>query len=153
MTSLLQALIRQCWSPYAMGANQGEQVGEQFGLRSNEAWALLPTTQSPPIPWTPLPPFLFSRIGCVYNTTRSREQTQNVEGMWISPLIFFSASLLMQGSLSNTVPVSTVVRSCTACIWLSVKLHRLFPFPTATVKSRLLFVAKPLLKKSNATWC
>lgn len=67
-------------------------------------------------------PRLLSQIGRVYNTTRSREQTQNVEGMGtslLSPL--FSAPLLMQGCLSNTVSISAVVRRCMAYIWPSVK--------------------------------
>lgn len=54
MTSLLQALIRQFWSPHAMGAIQGERVGEQFGLRSNEAWV----SEEQPIAPNSTPPFL-----------------------------------------------------------------------------------------------
>lgn len=83
MTSLLKALIRQCWSPHAMGAIQGERVGEQFGLRSNEAWVSEERLSSKQLPSIPR---MLSQIGRVYNTTRSREQTQNVEGMGTSLL-------------------------------------------------------------------
>lgn len=120
MTSLLQALIRQCWSPHAMGAIQGERVGEQFGLRSNEAWV---SEDRPSSQQHPSFPRLISQIGRVYNTTCSREQTQNVEGMGTSLLSpFFSVPLLMRGCLSNTVSISAVARRCTAYIWPSVKL-------------------------------
>lgn len=107
-----------------------------------------PCSQQPTLPLFPEHPslpFCFpeSDVFIIQHAPENKHRTRRACGSLLS--FFFSASLLMQGSLSNTVPVSTVVRSCTACIWPSVKLHRLFPFPTATVKSRLLFVAKPSL--------
>lgn len=75
-----------------MGAIQGERVGEQFGLRSNEAWV---SEERPSSQQHPSFPPLLSQIGRVYNTTCSREQTQNVEGMGISLLSpFFLCSIV-----------------------------------------------------------
>ncbi len=145
MTSLLQALIRQCWSPHAMGAIQGEQVGEQFALRSNEAWV---SEERPSSQQHPSFLCLLSQIGCVYNTTRSKEQTQNVEGMGTS-LLSSLHHCWCEGVCQTLFPSAQSwggVRLTSGQVWNSLSSTR------STVKSCLLFVAKPLLEtKHNVT--